>query len=110
MEGVPPALSGSNMVGYVYLGLCGTGLAYTLWFHGLTRLPAAAVTFLTLLVPLVATTAGFLAYGQALTVVQVLGALLVVCSIVTAQIAAQREPRQEATAPHSLVRMEAASP
>jgi probable blue pigment (indigoidine) exporter len=106
VEGVPHGLSGANVAGYVYLGLCGTGLAYTLWFRGLTRLPAAAVTFLNLLVPLVATIAGFLAYGQTLTLVQGLGASLVVCSIVTAQITARREPRGEANAARSPVRVE----
>lgn len=84
-EGAPRTISATNVGGYLYLGLISTALAYTLWFRGLGRLPASAVSFLSLLIPIVATICGFVAYRQSLTLVQLAGATLVVASIVVAQ-------------------------
>lgn len=99
LEGAPHALTPANIGGYLYLGLIGTGLAYALWFRGIGRLPATAVSFLSLLIPLVATLAGFLAYHQALTILQLAGMLVVVGSIVVAQRAGAGAPRGSAPAP-----------
>jgi probable blue pigment (indigoidine) exporter len=76
VEGLPATLTGVNVAGYAYLSLVGTALAYTIWFRGLDRLPAARVSLLALLSPVVATAVGWAALGQALTPVQVLGMLL----------------------------------
>lgn len=86
VEGPPPAaVSGSNVVGYLFLSLVGTALAYSLWFRGLHALPVTAVTFLGLLAPLVATVVGWLALGQALGPVQGLGAAVVLAALVVSQ-------------------------
>lgn len=84
-EGGSRTISAANVGGYLYLGLVGTALAYTLWFRGIDRLPATAVSFLGLLIPIVATLAGWVAYRQALTAPQFAGVALVLGSIVVAQ-------------------------
>jgi probable blue pigment (indigoidine) exporter len=87
VEGPPPAtLSGPNLAGYLYLSLVGTTLAYALWFRGIHALPVTAVTFLGLLSPLVAATAGRLVLGQSLTPVQGLGAVAVLGALVVSQV------------------------
>ena len=40
VEGAPPAIDGRAAVGYAWLAIVGTGLAYFCWFRGLTRMPA----------------------------------------------------------------------
>jgi probable blue pigment (indigoidine) exporter len=81
VEGVPPVPSGGNLAGFAYLTLIGTALAYTLWFRGVTRLAAARVTLLALLSPVVAATIGWVALGESLAPVQLLGAATVVASV-----------------------------
>jgi probable blue pigment (indigoidine) exporter len=66
-------VTAANIGGYAYLSLVGTALAYTVWFRGLERLPAASVSLLGLLSPVVASVLGWAALGQHLTAVQLLG-------------------------------------
>ena len=77
VEGAPPALTGQNLLGYLWLTTVGTGLAYALWFRGIERLPVARVSLLGLVSPIVATTTGWLVLGQHLTPLQLGGAALV---------------------------------
>lgn len=84
----PPDLTAANFVGFGYLSLVGTVVAYAVWFRGLQALPATEVTLLGLLSPVVATALGWLVPGQALTLGQLLGALVVLAALVTAQIRA----------------------
>jgi len=77
VEGPPPALSGANLLGYFWLATVGTGIAYSLWFRGIDRLPVGQVSLLGLLSPIVATAAGWLALEQRLTATQLAGAALV---------------------------------
>lgn len=76
VEGVPGSLSMTNLTGYAYLSLIGTALAYTIWFRGLERLPAAKVSLLAQLSPVTATLVGWAALDQSLTPVQLAGMLL----------------------------------
>ena len=87
-EGPPPRLGLTEAAGFVYLGLVGTVFAYALWFRGIERLPASAVSFLSLLSPLVATALGFLVLGETLTPTQLLGALTVFAGVLLGQKAA----------------------
>ncbi|WP_067696444.1 EamA family transporter [Nocardia jejuensis] len=73
VEGGPPALDARAIGGYLFLGLIGTALAYSLWFRGLARANATSVAFLGLLSPLSAAVIGWIALGQALSPLQVLG-------------------------------------
>jgi probable blue pigment (indigoidine) exporter len=81
-EGMPPALSARNLLGFGYLGLIGTTLAYLLWFRGVTRMRPARVTLLALLSPLTAALLGWIVLGQSLTGSQLAGALAVVGAVV----------------------------
>ena len=96
VEGVPAqALTTENLLGYLYLCLVGTVLAYSLWFRGVHHLPVTGVIFLGLLSPLVATLIGWLALGQSLGPEQVLGAVLVVAAVVVTQLGARPAPVDE---------------
>jgi probable blue pigment (indigoidine) exporter len=87
LEGRPPAdLSSVNLVGYAYLTIVGAALAYALWFRGIRALSPTKVTFLALLSPLVATALDWIALGQRLTPLQVAGGLIVLGSVVAAQL------------------------
>lgn len=68
-----------------YLALVNTALGYALWFRGLERLPASRVSFLGLLSPVVAASAGWLVLGQGLNAWQLLGVVLALGSLVAAQ-------------------------
>ncbi|WP_219816223.1 EamA family transporter [Arthrobacter sp. 08Y14] len=82
VEGPPPALTLPNIAGYLYLGVIGTALAYTLWFRGIHLLPASTTAILGLLSPLVATLAGWTLLSQALTPGQLIGATIILSTLV----------------------------
>jgi probable blue pigment (indigoidine) exporter len=86
VEGLPPAFTGAT--GPVRRGsaLVGTGLAYALWFRGIERLPAASVSFLVLLSPLVASVLGWVVLDQSLTAGQLAGAALIAVAVIPAQL------------------------
>ena len=84
VEGRPPPLSMKNVAGFIYLGTIGTGLAYAVWFHGIERLKASTVSFLTLLSPVSAMTLDFLILHKRLGVLQWAGATIVAGSIFVA--------------------------
>jgi probable blue pigment (indigoidine) exporter len=94
-EGLPASLNGENLLGYGYLSLIGTALAYTLWFRGLGRLPAARVSLLSLLSPVTATVIGWAALGQSLTPVQVTGMVVAFGAVVLGQSSRVRPRRPE---------------
>ncbi len=85
MEGLPPVITLPNIVGFLWLGVAGTGLAYSLWFRGVGRLPVARVSLLGLLSPVVAITLGWVIAGQAMTAVQLVGLLLVLAALLIGQ-------------------------
>ncbi|WP_067480024.1 EamA family transporter [Actinomadura hibisca] len=89
VEGTPPALDAAAVGGYLWLGVVGTLVAYVLWFQGVGRLPVAAVSFLVLLSPVVATALGWLVLGQPLTALQTAGFVLAMVSILGAQLTPQ---------------------
>lgn len=78
-------LSVTNLLGFVYLGLVGTGLAYMLWFRGIERLKATAVSCLGLMSPLVATLMGFIVLHQTLMPIQLIGAAIILVSVLVGQ-------------------------
>lgn len=76
-----PPLTAIQVAAYGYLGLVGAGLAYFLWFRGVTRLPPSSVASLGLLSPVSATLLGWGVVGQALGPGQMAGAALVLVAI-----------------------------
>lgn len=85
-----PALTVTQVGGYVYLSLAGALLAYALWFRGIARLPSVAVSSLGLLSPVTAVLLGWVWLGQAMTGVALAGMLVVLASILTVQWAMSR--------------------
>ncbi|MFE6359812.1 EamA family transporter [Streptomyces sp. NPDC057806] len=85
-EGAPPALDARAAVGYLYLALAGTAVAYWLWFRGIGRLTATQVTFLIPLSPLTAAVVGWAALGESLTPVQLVGMALALGATVAGQL------------------------
>ncbi|MEE6280269.1 EamA family transporter [Georgenia sunbinii] len=92
IEGVPQRIDAPAVAGYLWLGVLGGLLAYTLWFTGLRRLPVTATALLGLLSPLVAATLGALVLGQTLAPVQLVGFALALTALAAGQLA-PREPR-----------------
>lgn len=84
-EGVPQHLTGRNIGGLIYLVAISGIAGYALWFWGLKRLAASSVTFLSLLNPVVAALIGWVVLDQSLNGWQILGALLVLVSVVLGQ-------------------------
>lgn len=83
-EGRVPILSSENLLGYGYLGVIGGGIAYTLWFRGISKI-GTSVAFLGLLSPVVATILGYAVLGQQFGWRQGLGAILVLGSVLAGQ-------------------------
>ncbi|MBR8743277.1 EamA family transporter [Nocardiopsis sp. MG754419] len=98
VEGPPPALTAAHLGGFAYLGLVGSLLAYVVWFRGLERLPALAVSFLSFASPLTAALLGYLVLNETLTVVQGLGATAAVGAVLLVQLTAHRPPRRSGSA------------
>ncbi len=83
----PPLLSltSNNILGYGYLSLFGTTLAYVLWFNGIAKLSPVAVSSLGLLSPISAVIIGWLVLGQSITGTALIGLIAVLASVLTVQ-------------------------
>lgn len=84
----------TNLLGFTYLGVIGTGVAYALYFRGIERLKPTAVSCLGLLSPVVATLLGFIVLEQTLTLTQMLGVMLVLVSVLVGQQFSQSHQSQ----------------
>ncbi|KOY56029.1 EamA family transporter [Streptomyces sp. XY332] len=80
-EGSPPALDGSELLGFGYVTVVATALAFAAWFAGLRRLPAATVGLLGLLNPVTGVLLGTVIAGETLTPQQICGLLLTLAGI-----------------------------
>jgi probable blue pigment (indigoidine) exporter len=88
-----PEFRPAHVGGLLYLGLIGAALTYCLWFRGIARLGPGPVSLLALLSPIVAVVIGWAMLDQSLTPVQMVGALVVLGSVVAGQsVAMQRQP------------------
>jgi probable blue pigment (indigoidine) exporter len=85
VEGLPSAFTTDNLLGFAYIGLIGTVLAYTFWFRGVQRLAPTSVSLLSTANPLVATITGFLFLGQTFTPWQVTGFTIALVALVAGQ-------------------------
>lgn len=86
VEGLPSQISGTNVIGFLYLICLGSLVGYSVWFRGIDRLPALAASFLGLVSPIVATILGYLFLDQRLSAMQLVGALIIIGAIVLAQL------------------------
>lgn len=80
-EPVMPMPDARALGGLLYLGLIGAALTYLLWFRGIARIEPAAISMLGMMSPVTAVLLGWLALGQSLSGMQVLGALAVLGSV-----------------------------
>ena len=88
-----PPLNAINLAGLVWLGLVGAAATYVLWFRGVARIEPGAVSILGMMSPLTAVALGWICLGQSLTLVQMLGAVIVLGSVWAGQ-RANRPPAQ----------------
>ena len=91
VEGLPPRLTTVNGVGFIYLGVVGTALAYALWFRGIEKLPASATSFLSLMSPVSASVLGFVVLGQTYTAWQGVGVAMVFAAVLLGQVSSGRK-------------------
>lgn len=84
-EGLPGSLTGTNIIGFTYLVTLGAVLSYLLWFRGIERLPALAVSFLALGSPIVATFLGYVFKDQTLSFLQLVGTVVIIIAVLLAQ-------------------------
>jgi len=92
-EGSFTTFSRTNLWGFIYLSLIGTGLAYALWFRGIERLNPGAASYLSLLSPVVATLIGYLFLQETLSIVQMIGVAIVLASVFVGQQASSPSPK-----------------
>ena len=92
IEGMPERLTTTNAAGFAWLAIVGTGFAYANWFRGISRLPVATVSLLTLLTAPVAALLGWLFVDQSLTPIQLAGGALVLAAVAFGRRADRRQP------------------
>ncbi|WP_405786359.1 EamA family transporter [Streptomyces sp. NBC_01367] len=89
VEGPPPAIGPTALLGYLWLCLvCGLA-TFVLWFQGIGTLPVTSAAVLGLLSPLVAALLGAVVLGQTLGPVQLVGFGLALAAIVAGQLPAR---------------------
>jgi probable blue pigment (indigoidine) exporter len=84
-EGAPPALDGAAVVGFAYVSVVATALAFWAWFGGLRHLDAGTVGLVGLLNPVTGVLLGTVVASEALGFRQLLGLALVFGGIVLGQ-------------------------
>jgi probable blue pigment (indigoidine) exporter len=85
MEGPPPTLDGRAIVGFGYVTVIATALAFTVWFTGLRHLSAVTVGLIGLLNPITGVLLGTMIAGETLAVQQICGLVLVFLGILLGQ-------------------------
>lgn len=94
VEGAPPAIDVPAVLGYAWIAVVGTGLAYVCWFTGLRAMPAGAVSLIGLVNPVVGTALGVAFAAEAFGWVQAFGMALVLGGVLLGQRTARRRPRR----------------
>ncbi|GAA1800674.1 EamA family transporter [Agromyces neolithicus] len=86
IEGPPVNVDAVGVGGYLWLGLVGGLIAYTLWFRGVGSLPVTATALLGLLSPLVAAVLGVAFAGETLNEIQLAGFALALAALACGQL------------------------
>jgi len=92
VEGAPPSLTVPSALGFVYLTLIATALAYVAWFSGLRRLAPGVVGVVGLLNPVTGVVLGVALAGEAFGMPQIVGVALVLAGIVLGAASPRRRP------------------
>nr|PPQ59409.1 hypothetical protein C5F59_24115 [Streptomyces sp. QL37] len=82
VEGAPPRLDGPALLGFGYVSVVATAVAFASWFAGLRHLPAGTVGLVGLLNPVTGVLLGTLIAGEVLTVRQLCGVVLGLAGVV----------------------------
>lgn len=90
LEGVPTGLEPTAVLGYAYLSLIATALAFVCWFGALRHLTAGQVGLLGLLNPVTGVLLGVLLGGELLTGWQWFGIAVVLAGVTIGQTVARR--------------------
>ncbi len=98
LEGLPSTITGTNVLGFGYLVVLGSLLAYSVWFRGTDRVPAIGLSFLGFFSPVVATGLGWFFLGQTLSPWQLLGAAVLIGAILLVQLTPARSTAANAVA------------
>lgn len=85
VEGPPPSIDLPAAAGYLWIGVAGTIVAYCCWFHGLSRMPAGAVSLVGLLNPVTGTVLGVALAGETFGWPQAIGTALVLGGVLAGQ-------------------------
>ena len=80
------SLSFTNIILLVVLGLVHTGIAYILYFYALNNLPSQTVSLFSYIDPVVAVILSGLMLGEAMSVFQIIGSVLVIFSTLIFEI------------------------
>lgn len=81
VEGAPPVLTPTSALGFAYLTVIATAVAYVAWFTGLRRLPAGVVGVVGLLNPVTGVVLGVALAGEVFGLAQGIGLALVLGGI-----------------------------
>lgn len=81
LEPALPPLTLTHVAGFIWLGLFGAAVTYFFWFRGIERLGPAAVTSFGFLSPLTAVLLGWGILGEALSPLQLIGAVVVIVCV-----------------------------
>jgi len=84
-EGAPPALDLTSLLGFSYVSVVATAVAFAAWFTGLRHLPAGTVGLIGLLNPVTGVLLGTAVAGEGLAGQQVCGLVLVTVGMLLGQ-------------------------
>lgn len=97
IEGPPPVLTAPAVLGFGYVTVVATALAFAAWFAGLRHLPAGTVGLIGLLNPLTGVLLGTLLAGEEFGAGKILGGLLVIGGLILGRQRALRTRTVEET-------------
>lgn len=103
IEGSPPVLDATAMLGFAYVTLVATALAFVAWFGGLRHLPAGTVGLIGLLNPVTGVVLGTMLAGEQFGPRQVLGTALVLLGVFIGQRRSGLRAAREREAPSSAI-------
>ena len=93
VEGAPPSLTVASGLGFLYVTLIATAVAYVAWFTGLRRLSPGVVGIVGLLNPVTGVVLGVMIAGEPFGLAQIVGVALVLGGIALGAVPQRRRRR-----------------